>query len=69
MPVPSGWAEKALSEAAEASVFRIGEDVVHEVFGAGVVTAIEPGGVVAVRFSGDGAERRLVASLAPITSA
>ncbi|MEI6447076.1 MAG: UvrD-helicase domain-containing protein [Actinomycetes bacterium] len=64
-----GWDEQALSEAAESSAFRIGEGVVHKTFGSGVVTAIEPGGVVAVRFAADGSERRLVASLAPLTSA
>jgi DNA helicase-2/ATP-dependent DNA helicase PcrA len=51
---------------AEAS-FRLGEDVVHAAFGEGVVTAVEPGGIVVIRFSGDGSERKLVADLAPIT--
>ena len=32
----------------------------------GVVTAVEPGGVVVVRFAGDGAERKLMADYAPI---
>ena len=31
-----------------------GDDVVHASFGDGVVTAVEPGGVVVVRFAGDG---------------
>ncbi len=56
-------------EAADGVQFRLGDDVVHEQFGAGVITAIEAGGVVAVRFGGDGAERRLVASLAPLSPA
>ena len=43
-----------------------GDDVVHASFGDGVVTAVEPGGVVVVRFSGDGAERKLMADYAPI---
>jgi DNA helicase-2/ATP-dependent DNA helicase PcrA len=43
-----------------------GDDVVHASFGEGVVTAVEPGGVVVVRFAGDGAERKLMADYAPI---
>jgi DNA helicase-2/ATP-dependent DNA helicase PcrA len=43
-----------------------GDDVVHASFGDGVVTAVEPGGVVVVRFSGDGSERKLMADYAPI---
>jgi DNA helicase-2/ATP-dependent DNA helicase PcrA len=45
---------------------RIGDDVVHASFGEGVVTAVEPGGVVVVRFAGDGSERKLMADYAPI---
>jgi ATP-dependent DNA helicase UvrD/PcrA len=45
---------------------RTGDDVVHASFGEGVVTGVEPGGVVVVRFSGDGAERKLMADYAPI---
>jgi DNA helicase-2/ATP-dependent DNA helicase PcrA len=45
---------------------RTGDDVVHASFGEGVVTATEPGGIVVVRFSGDGAERKLMADYAPI---
>jgi DNA helicase II / ATP-dependent DNA helicase PcrA len=45
---------------------RTGDDVVHASFGDGVVTGVEPGGVVVVRFSGDGAERKLMADYAPI---
>ncbi|HLH66912.1 MAG TPA: UvrD-helicase domain-containing protein [Solirubrobacteraceae bacterium] len=48
-------------------VYRLGEDVVHASFGEGVVTGIEPGGIVVVRFSADRCERRLVADLAPIS--
>jgi DNA helicase-2/ATP-dependent DNA helicase PcrA len=43
-----------------------GDDVVHASFGDGVVTAVEPGGVVVVRFSSDGSERKLMADYAPI---
>ena len=45
---------------------QTGDDVVHASFGDGVVTGVEPGGVVVVRFSGDGTERKLMADYAPI---
>jgi DNA helicase-2/ATP-dependent DNA helicase PcrA len=45
---------------------QTGDDVVHASFGDGVVTAVEPGGVIVVRFAGDGAERKLMADYAPI---
>jgi DNA helicase II / ATP-dependent DNA helicase PcrA len=45
---------------------QTGDDVVHASFGDGIVTGVEPGGVVIVRFSGDGAERKLMADYAPI---
>ena len=45
---------------------QTGDDVVHASFGDGVVTAVEPGGVIVVRFSGDGTERKLMADYAPI---
>jgi DNA helicase II / ATP-dependent DNA helicase PcrA len=47
--------------------YRLGEDVVHAAFGDGVVTAVEPGGIIVVRFSGDGAERKLMADYAPVS--
>jgi DNA helicase-2/ATP-dependent DNA helicase PcrA len=47
--------------------FTMGDDVVHAAFGEGVVTGMEPGGIVVIRFAGDGSERKLVADLAPIT--
>jgi DNA helicase-2/ATP-dependent DNA helicase PcrA len=47
--------------------YRLGEDVVHPTFGDGIVTSIEPGGIVVVRFSKDRSERKLVADLAPIS--
>ena len=45
---------------------QVGDDVVHAAFGEGVVTAVEPGGVVVVRFAGDGSERKLMSDYAPI---
>ncbi|HTU13770.1 MAG TPA: UvrD-helicase domain-containing protein [Solirubrobacterales bacterium] len=44
----------------------VGDDVVHASFGEGVVIGSEPGGVVIVRFSADGTERKLMAEYAPI---
>jgi DNA helicase-2/ATP-dependent DNA helicase PcrA len=50
-----------------ATQFRLGEDVVHAAFGDGVVTGVEPGGVIVVRFAGDGSERKLMAEYAPVS--
>ncbi|MFL5862001.1 MAG: ATP-dependent helicase [Solirubrobacteraceae bacterium] len=49
------------------AAFRMGDDVVHAAFGEGVVTGLEPGGIVVIRFSTDRTERKLVADLAPIS--
>jgi superfamily I DNA/RNA helicase len=49
------------------AAFRLGDDVVHAAFGEGVVTGLEPGGIVVIRFSSSGTERKLVADLAPIS--
>ena len=49
--------------------YRLGDDVVHAAFGEGVVTGVEPGGIVVIRFAKDHAERKLVADLAPISKA
>jgi DNA helicase II / ATP-dependent DNA helicase PcrA len=43
-----------------------GDSVRHGTLGEGVVTRIEPGGIVTVRFAADGAERRLVLEYAPL---
>jgi superfamily I DNA/RNA helicase len=77
--VGAGWApgrvaswSNAAAATAEAApdtagaVFRLGDDVVHAAFGEGVVTGTEPGGIVVVRFAGDGSERKLMADYAPI---
>jgi DNA helicase-2/ATP-dependent DNA helicase PcrA len=48
--------------------FQLGQDVVHAAFGEGVVIGVEPGGIVVIRFSGDGTERKLVADMAPISA-
>jgi DNA helicase-2/ATP-dependent DNA helicase PcrA len=46
--------------------FATGDDIVHASFGEGVVTAVEPGGVIVVRFASDGTERKLMADYAPL---
>jgi DNA helicase-2/ATP-dependent DNA helicase PcrA len=46
--------------------YAVGDDVTHASFGEGVVTAVEAGSVVVVRFAGDGAERKLMADYAPL---
>jgi DNA helicase-2/ATP-dependent DNA helicase PcrA len=53
--------------ASVATQFRLGEDVVHAAFGDGVVTGVEPGGVIVVRFANDGSERKLMAEYAPVS--
>ncbi len=69
--VPGAFHDRTRGETgtqAEPSVsFRMGEDVAHPTFGEGVVTGIEPGGIVVIRFAKDRSERKLVADLAPIT--
>ena len=45
---------------------ELGDDVVHATFGEGVVTAVEPGSVIVVRFAQDGTERKLMADYAPL---
>ena len=58
-PAPAGTASPV--EPGPALELRTGDDVVHASFGEGVVTAVEPGGIVVVRFSADGSERKLMA--------
>ncbi len=43
-----------------------GDSVRHGTLGEGVVVGVEPGGVVVVRFAGDGADRRLMLEYAPL---
>jgi DNA helicase-2/ATP-dependent DNA helicase PcrA len=49
--------------------FGVGDDVVHATFGEGVVIGLEEGGVVVVRFSANGSERKLMADYAPLRRA
>jgi DNA helicase-2/ATP-dependent DNA helicase PcrA len=68
---PGLWAASASGSTARgdepAPSFRLGDDVSHAAFGAGVVVGLEAGGIVVVRFAGDGSERKLMAEYAPIT--
>jgi DNA helicase-2/ATP-dependent DNA helicase PcrA len=61
-----GGATGAAPSPGPALSFATGDDVVHASFGDGVVTAVEPGGVIVVRFAGDGNERKLMADYAPL---
>jgi DNA helicase-2/ATP-dependent DNA helicase PcrA len=66
----ASWAGAAAASAEAtgdtATVFRVGEDVVHAKLGEGVVTGVESGGIVVVRFAGEPADRKLMADFAPI---
>ncbi|HST43550.1 MAG TPA: UvrD-helicase domain-containing protein [Conexibacter sp.] len=65
-PIPGGgWDSGGGSVSGEA--FRLGDDVTHAAFGEGVVTGVEAGGIVVIRFARDHSERKLVADLAPIS--
>ncbi len=63
----TSWASSLDSEQPAPAAYRLGDDVVHPTFGDGVVTGLEPGGIVVIRFSKDRSERKLVADLAPIS--
>jgi DNA helicase-2/ATP-dependent DNA helicase PcrA len=47
-------------------VLSTGDAVRHGSLGEGIVTGIEPGGVVTIRFAEDGTERRLMVEYAPL---
>jgi DNA helicase II / ATP-dependent DNA helicase PcrA len=73
-PSIASWSEGGAGAGApaprnEGATFNVGEDVVHAAFGEGVVIGAEPGGVVVVRFRGDGSERKLMADYAPLKKA
>jgi DNA helicase II / ATP-dependent DNA helicase PcrA len=62
------WSAAArAAPAGDSAGFRLGEDVMHPAFGEGVITAVEPGGIIVVRFAGEGGERKLMAEYAPVT--
>jgi len=61
-----GGAPGAPEPAGPGAIFALGDDVVHANFGEGVIVGLEPGGLVVVRFAGDGSERKLMADYAPL---
>jgi DNA helicase-2/ATP-dependent DNA helicase PcrA len=63
----TSWSSEQPEPASGERSFRLGEDIVHAAFGDGVVTGVEPGGVIVVRFAGDGSERKLMAEYAPVS--
>jgi DNA helicase-2/ATP-dependent DNA helicase PcrA len=71
---PASWAGYASPASAAALaprgnadlVLSTGDTVRHASLGEGIVTAVEPGGVVTVRFPDDGSERRLMIEYAPL---
>jgi len=71
---PSSWSGYASPRqtaapsrgASEIPSLQTGDSVRHGSLGEGVVTRIEPGGVVTVRFASDGSERRLMLEYAPL---
>jgi DNA helicase II / ATP-dependent DNA helicase PcrA len=70
---PSSWASYGAQPSAAAAprgdpglVLSTGDSVRHGSLGEGIVTAVEPGGVVTIRFAEDGTERRLMIEYAPL---
>jgi ATP-dependent DNA helicase UvrD/PcrA len=69
---PTSWSNYGAPRASQVApredvpALSTGDNVRHSTLGEGVVTGIEPGGVVTVRFAGDGSERRLMLDYAPL---
>ena len=67
---PSSWSgygsPRAAAELRPAITVSTGDAVRHASLGEGIVTAVEPGGVVTVRFASDGSERKLMIEYAPL---
>src|SRR5581483_3197696 len=62
----SGYGAREIRPRQELPALAAGDSVRHGTLGEGVVLRVEPGGVVTVRFAGDGAERRLMLEYAPL---
>ena len=69
IPGAGGSGPGRITPSSEPVSLAVGDDVVHASFGAGVVIGAEPGGLIIVRFSEDGSERKLMAEYAPIRKA
>jgi DNA helicase-2/ATP-dependent DNA helicase PcrA len=65
-PPATQWEQPSAPQPVPGASFGLGDDVVHANFGDGVVVGLEPGGLVVVRFAGDGSERKLMADYAPL---
>jgi DNA helicase-2/ATP-dependent DNA helicase PcrA len=67
---PASWssygAPAGITPRSDAPSLSTGDSVRHETLGEGVVTGVEAGGVVTVRFAADGSERRLMLDYAPL---
>jgi DNA helicase-2/ATP-dependent DNA helicase PcrA len=68
---PSSWSgygspSAAATEPRPGIALTTGDTVRHGSLGEGIVTGLEPGGVVVVRFADDGSERRLMVEYAPL---
>ncbi|MDX6474360.1 MAG: ATP-dependent helicase UvrD/PcrA [Gaiellaceae bacterium] len=69
---PSSWSnygapsQSQIAPVANVPSLSTGDSVRHGTLGEGVVLRMEPGGVVVVRFAGDGSERRLMLDYAPL---
>jgi DNA helicase-2/ATP-dependent DNA helicase PcrA len=68
---PSSWSgygspTAKIQPRGETPELATGDSVRHQTLGEGIVTAVEPGDVVSVRFAGEGADRRLVLDYAPL---
>jgi DNA helicase II / ATP-dependent DNA helicase PcrA len=61
------WHSERVTASPASATYRLGEDVVHAAFGDGVVTGVESGGIIVVRFADDGSERKLMADYAPVS--
>jgi DNA helicase-2/ATP-dependent DNA helicase PcrA len=66
---PASWASygsPTVAPRTDVPQLATGDSVRHASLGEGVVTRVEVGGVVTVRFASDGAERRLMLDYAPL---
>jgi DNA helicase II / ATP-dependent DNA helicase PcrA len=67
---PASWSNygspAGIAPREDVPTLSTGDSVRHQSLGEGVVTAIEAGGVVTVRFASDGSERRLMLDYAPL---
>src|ERR687896_2514704 len=67
---PSTWSSRSpapgVAPRTDVPALATGDSVRHGTLGEGVVTRIEAGGVVIVRFADDGTERRLMLDYAPL---